>query len=119
MSTHTTPTRLGPKSRKIWHSVVDDYDLSAAEARVLEDACREVDLIERMELEQRDAPLTARGSMGQPVPAPLIGELRQHRATLARLLAQLGLDSGGASAQDSASQSARDLARKRWGSGAG
>lgn len=110
------PTRLGAKARHLWAEITGAYELRADELRVLEDSCREVDLIERMEAEQRDLPLVAKGSMGQDVAAPLVQELRQHRTALARLLQQLKLpEEGGDAARSSA---ARDLAMARWGRGA-
>lgn len=109
------PTRLGTKARRMWNDITTAYELRADELRVLEDACREIDLIERMEAEQRGLPLVVKGSQGQDVAAPLVQELRQHRATLARLLLQLKLpDEGGEAARSSA---ARELAMARWAPG--
>lgn len=110
------PTKLSAKSRRLWTDITAAYELRVDELRVLEDSCREIDLIERMEAEQRDLPLVAKGSMGQDVAAPLVQELRQHRATLARLLLQLKLpEEGGDAARSTA---ARDLAMARWTRGA-
>lgn len=109
------PTGLGAKARKFWVAAVSSFEFRIDELRVLEDACREMDLIDRMESEQRDRPLIARGSQGQEVAAPLVQELRQHRTALARLLTQLRLpDEGGEQARSSA---ARDLAMARWSVG--
>jgi len=109
------PTGLGAKARKFWADVTSAFELRVDELRVLEDACREMALIDRMEKEQHGSPLTAKGSMGQEVAAPLVQELRQHRSTLARLLLQLKLpDEDG---EVSRSASARELAMARWGSG--
>lgn len=109
------PTGLRAKSRAFWAAAVKAYDFRLDELRVLEDACREMDLIDLMEKEQRGRPLTAKGSMGQEVAAPLVQELRQHRTALARLLVQLKLpDEGGDAARSSA---ARELAMARWAVG--
>lgn len=123
-----TPTKLSAKARAIWTGITRDYELRADELRVLEDACREVDLIERLELELRDSKLVVEGSMGQPVASPLVQEIRQHRATLARLFAALKLpaDEGGSGAGEGspgpgggdASRSARAAAQARWSRGA-
>lgn len=106
------PTGLGAKARKFWVAAVSEFDFRIDELRVLEDACREMDLIDRMEKEQRGRPLIARGSQGQEVAAPLVQELRQHRTSLARLLSQLQIpdDDGGASR----SAAARELVMARW-----
>lgn len=110
------PTGLKAKSRHLWTEIVKAYELRIDELRVLEDSCREIDLIERMEAEQRKLPLVVKGSQGQDVAAPLVQELRQHRATLARLLQQLRLPDDGADA--GRSSAGRDLAMSRWSRGA-
>lgn len=115
------PAKLGAKARRVWEELTADYEFRADELRVLEDACREIDLIERLEREQRDAPLVVEGSQGQPVASPLVQELRQHRAVLSRLFAALKLpdevpgESLGVSPQSSAG---RALASVRWHRGA-
>ena len=45
------------------------------------------DLQERLEEALKDADLLVRGSMGQEVANPLIGEVRQHRTTINTLMA--------------------------------
>lgn len=113
------PARLKAKGRRLWDDVTSTYDLRADELAVLEHAARELDLIERLERELDGNGLTVAGSMGQLVAHPLIGELRQHRATAQRLLAQLKLpdDSGDGRADAAAagrSTSAREAANARW-----
>lgn len=112
------PRGLSVKGRKLWRDVTSQYQLRVDELRVLEDACREVDIIERLEDEMEDAPLTVHGSMGQPVANPLIQELRMHRSVLARLLGNLKFPdapAAGGAVPTSASSSARALAAQRWG----
>lgn len=116
MTKPTAPAHLGGKARKLWRDISGEYELRADELRVLEDACREVDLVERLEESLRSEPLVVEGSQGQPVASPLVQELRQHRVVLARLLAQLKLpDESGARDTSSA---ARTAAAARWGRGA-
>lgn len=110
------PARLTAKSRALWTKLTKEFEFRADELRVLEDCCREIDLIERMETELRDAPMVVRGSMGQPVAAPLVQEVRQHRATLARLFASLKLPDD-SSSQEQRSSQARNAAQARWGTG--
>lgn len=112
------PEGLGSKALVVWSEVSDAYDLRVDELRVLEDACREIDLIERLEAELRGAELIVVGSMGQPVANPLVQELRQHRGVLARLLGWLKLPDEEAPAKGNASASARQAAMARWGRGA-
>lgn len=110
------PNGLSSTSRKMWREIVSKYELRTDELRVLEDACREVDLIGLLERELDGAELIVKGSMGQPVANPMISELRQHRATLQRLLAALKLPDEGVSASRSAA--AREAANARWRRGA-
>lgn len=118
----SAPAKLGTKARGLWAAVTKTYDLRVDELRVLEDACREIDLIERLEGELREAKLVVKGSMGQPVANPLVQELRQHRGVLARLLAGLKLpdseDGRAAAAAADRSSSAREAAHARWRRGA-
>jgi hypothetical protein len=102
----------------MWREITETYDLRADELRVLEDACREVDLIERLEEAMKDAPLTSSGSMGQLVAHPLVQELRQHRSTLKALLGSLKLPDDPGGKAESRSASARDAANARWRRGA-
>lgn len=92
MTKPRAPRNLAAGGRRLWDSVLASHTLRADEIRVLEDACREADLIDEMESEQRGASKTTRGSMGQVVAAPLVSELRQHRATLTTMLRSLNLD---------------------------
>jgi hypothetical protein len=109
------PIHLGTKAKRLWSDVVGKYDLRADELRLLEDACREIDIIERLEVEFRGADTMVKGSMGQLVASPLLQELRQHRAVVARLLGQLKLpDEDAERAPESASDKARRAANTRW-----
>ena len=117
MSTPTAPVHLGPKARKLWKDTVRAFDLRVDELRILEDACREVDLIERLENEIRGLPsLTVKGSMGQPVISELVKDVRQHRNTLKALLGALKLTEDGESKPRSTT--AREAAQARWRRGA-
>jgi len=112
------PTHLGLQGKRLWDRIVGDFTLRPDELRILEDACREADLVDRIDGELRDAPLTVPGSMGQPVASPLVQEVRQHRAVLKTLLAQLKLTEDGETEAVARSASARAAANARWGRGA-
>lgn len=123
MAKHSAPANLGAKARKIWRGITEVYDLRPDELRILEEACREVDLIDMMEKALSDAlkagEFTVRGSMGQPVANPLMAEIRQHRGTLQRLLGALKLpDDAAEAAEGSRSTAARTAAAARWKRGA-
>lgn len=116
------PTKLGPQGRALWNSIVPTYELRPDELRVLADACREADLIERLHDELAVSDLITRGSMGQEVASPHVSEIRQHRTVLANLLKSLKIPdtaSGAARKHAATSEKARSAARARWGSGAG
>lgn len=110
-----TPVHLATKGRALWRDVTAEYDLRPDELRVLEDACREADLIERLEDTIRNLPgLVTRGSTGQTVAHPLIQEIRQHRVALRGLLAHLRLEADGDVGAAPAPGSAQDRAGERW-----
>jgi hypothetical protein len=115
----STPPGLGTSAARLWRSVTAKYELRFDEARLLEEACRELDLVERLDVELRGAGLVVPGSMGQDRPNPLLSEVRAHRLVLARLLAQVGLcDEVDAEVADRLPQvQARRAARARWGPG--
>lgn len=107
----------------LWRLIVNVYDLRPDELRVLEDACGEAVLIDRLRRALDDgAPLIVKGSMGQQVASPLLTEIRQHRSTLAQLLGRLHLpdDPNEVSSDSPAERSvkARAAANARWRRGA-
>jgi hypothetical protein len=106
---------MGKAGLKLWHDVTGKYDLRPDELRVLEDACRETALIDRMEAEARTAALMIAGSMGQSVVNPLFSELRQHRSAFAALMRQLKLpDEEPVVESENRSAQARTAAKSRW-----
>jgi len=116
------PTKLGASGKALWSSIIPAYDLRPDEVRILTDACREADLIARLQDALESADLVTRGSMGQEVASPFVSEIRQHRTVLANLLKSLKIpDSPATAARKKAhvSDQARAAARSRWGSGAG
>lgn len=112
------PTGLTTKSRRLWTDITSKYELRADELRLLEDACREADIVERLEKALAGDDLMVEGSQGQPVASPLLQEVRQHRSVLARLLTGLKLPEEEAARTEGRSESARHAAMARWGSGA-
>lgn len=85
------PHGLKKRGRKLWRDVIPAYQLRADELVLLETACRCVDLVDQLEADMADQPLTVKGSMGQLRENPLLSETRQQRALLNRTLAQLAL----------------------------
>lgn len=112
------PAGLGESGTELWTSIADVYTLRPDELRILQDACRQADLVAELEDARRGEPLTTRGSMGQDVINPYISELRAHRTVLSNLLKTLKLpEDAGTTARKNAktSEQARKAARARWG----
>jgi hypothetical protein len=115
MNKPRTPPNLSEKSGRFWRDVVGQYSLRPDELRILQDACRECDLIDMLRKEMARAPLYMKGSQGQTCVNPVITELRLHRATLAALLKQLKLPDEMDRVQVPRSVGARAAAQIRWG----
>lgn len=109
------PEGLGNRAAQLWEGVTSSYRLRADELILLEDACREVDIIARLDAALVDAPMVVEGSYKQPAPNPALVEVRQHRGTLASLLKQLRLPDQPAQPPLTASEKARMAAHARWG----
>ena len=114
------PPGLSPAARKLWRDVEKGQRLRPDQFRILEDACKEADVIDAMEAAwlEEGRPMTSRGSQGQLVAHPLISELRQHRGTITTLLRTLALadtDTSATDAKRATRESATALARARWG----
>lgn len=114
MAAQPAPTKLGPKARKVWVDITTTYTLRPDELRFLEDACREIDLVERLEKELGKADLIVRGSQGQPVANPLAQEIRQHRTTIKALFAAIDLPDDDSRLAGARSSAARQAANARW-----
>lgn len=89
-----TPKGLQASGKRLWRSITAEFDLEndPDKAEILAQACRVVDQIAELDEAAAEAPLTVRGSMGQPVISPFIAEARVQRALLAQLLARLNFE---------------------------
>ncbi|MEO1058687.1 MAG: hypothetical protein AAFY28_17410 [Actinomycetota bacterium] len=85
------PDRLDAGGHSLWRDVTNAYTLRPDELRLLEDACRERDLIDKLDEALTTTDLTAAGSTGQLVIHPLVAEIRLHRSVFASLCARLKL----------------------------
>jgi hypothetical protein len=111
------PANLGTEGKLIWTSITKAHDLGPDAVRILTDACREADIVQRLEDELRDSPLMVTGSQGQLVASPLVSEVRQHRSVLSALLKALRLPvtaDVARMAEQETSEKARAAARARW-----
>lgn len=116
MATKTAPKGLGVKARKFWRETVGAYELSPSEALLLEGACREIDIIERLQDELEEASLVVAGSMGQDTAHPLLQEVRMHRAAFGSIIKQLALPEVEDEKKSTPrSRQAQHAANARWG----
>lgn len=114
------PKGLAKGGSKLWRAIVRTGELGPDLLRVLEDACREADLIDDLEQSQIGQPRTVPGSQKQLVIHPIISELRQHRTVLSALLRALDVprpDRGEAENIHTIREAATSLARARWPQG--
>jgi len=92
----STPRDLGGNGRKLWRKLAqqvadDGLILDERELFLLHAACRETDMLARIEAALEGADMTVRGAQGNWVAHPLLGEARRSRAQVASLLKQIGL----------------------------
>lgn len=109
----SAPETLATAGVALWSEVVKSYDLRADELATLEDACSITDMVSALSSAwgELGKPLTTKGSMGQEVIHPLIGEIRTQRMARNSLWRQLKLpdDAGGESVNQN-----RDAANASW-----
>ncbi len=117
MAKSKPPATLNTAGKSLWGTIADTYTLRPDERAVLTKACETADMIAQLDKAWADLgkPFMTRGSMGQDVIHPLIGERRAQSAALARLLAQLKLPDDEAGGQ---SNQQRSAAQTRWTHGA-
>jgi hypothetical protein len=85
------PRGLGTRGKTLWHEIFQTYELNPSEIEIAHEMARCVDEIDAMTRQLRTEKLTVKGSRNQPVPHPLLAEVRAHRELLRRLARQLGL----------------------------
>lgn len=114
MSKPKPPAVLESAGATLWSSVVAKYDLRVDEFAVLEAACKTADMIATLDKEWAalGKPFLTRGSMGQDVIHPLIGERRSQQSALAALFRQLKLPDDASTAPET--NPARSAAASRW-----
>lgn len=80
------PRELGPGGRRLWRDVAEPFELAGHEQRLLLEACRTVDDLDRLAaVIAEQGVLSADGSRAHPA----LVEARNLRTVLGRLLGQL------------------------------
>lgn len=101
----TEPAKLGQRAKDLWNGVLNEVELDSAGLAILEDACRTIDIVDRLSgalsskkqewiRVDEDARVLAdeHGAVEiHLVINPLLGEIRQQRLALKQFLAQLKL----------------------------
>lgn len=119
MVTIPAPGDLADAGVALWDSIAGKYALRPDELARLAAVCRTADTTSFLEKAWIDLgrPMITKGSMGQEVIHPLIGELRSQRAALDAALARLRLPDD---ADDAAAvNQQRDAANSKWATGRG
>ncbi len=84
------PDDLGERGQRLWNAFTESNpNFGQGEIELLVEACRLVDRLTTLEAELESLPLTVKGSRGQPVPQPLLSEIRAERGLLAKLIEAL------------------------------
>ncbi len=113
-SRQKAPSGLAAAGRRLWGAVCADYTLEVAELAVLALACRQADDVAALEVAVKADGMMVAGAAGQRRLNAAVGELRQSRATLARLLGQLALPREDERPMTAAQERASRAARARW-----
>ena len=82
--------QYGPRGEALWRSITGRFELAPHEEVMLGSACRHADMIERLEVLIAES-LEVTGAAGQRRLSPAVGELRQCRLALSKLLSDLAL----------------------------
>ncbi|MGO1385747.1 MAG: hypothetical protein ACTHU1_13305 [Arachnia sp.] len=90
-----TPNGLKAPGKKLWTTIVDDYELGEHELVILVEACRTVDSLAALEAIVTADGVTDKSPQGVRA-HPALVEARQQRLVLAKLIASLRIPTDGA-----------------------
>jgi hypothetical protein len=87
------PNGFARRGKALWTELHTEFDFTGEPHKriLVEDACREADLVDRLQRVVDKNDLRVKGSNQQPVTAPEVSELRLHRKTLSDMLRALSL----------------------------
>ena len=117
--TKKTAPAFGPRGQAFHDYALAEYDLSETEKALLLEACRTLDDLEALAQVLKTDGITVTGSTGQTRAHPALGEIRQHRLALGKLLSLLELPNPDGEvlptfAKAQQRQAGRRGAEKRW-----
>jgi hypothetical protein len=111
----TPPPGCGTVGRKLWRSILTDYEFDQHEMVLLERACRVADVCAALQaVVDSDGPMTT-NRFGDAVAHPALVELRQQSIVFARLVAALRVPATDDDAQQTRPQQRRTGARGVYG----
>ncbi len=87
------PTGTGAAGRRLWQSVVSDFEMDEHELAVLVEVVRPLDVLDELDAVVRSEGAVVDGPQGSRA-NPAVVEARQQRVVLARLLAALRMPVG-------------------------
>lgn len=109
------PQGLGPRGAAFWTDVTGTWEVDRDERELLAEACRSLDQLDALQAALDSDGVMVTGSTGQLRVHPAIAQINATRATLGRLLAQIGLpDEQDEALPSMASLRARKAAETRW-----
>jgi len=115
------PDSLGKRGAAFFTRIEKDIELEEWERQLLTEAARTLDEIDALKDSLDSLGVTVKGSMGQVVANPVLGELRQARAMFAKLVHQLDLPVDDeesvprTAAERAITEDAKNAANVRWG----
>jgi hypothetical protein len=107
------PPDLSSRAAGFWARTVDNYDLTDGELELLAECVVTMSEIDALREALAADGVTVAGSRGQRRVHPAVGEVRQHRMALARLLKAIALPAEDES-ESWATKNARAAALARW-----
>lgn len=84
-------TKFNKAGQDYWDAMTGKYGFTISEEILLTRICIELDLIDRMDIEVADSDFITKGSMGQDVANPLLGEISKHTGLINTLIKSLHL----------------------------
>ncbi|MEU0845342.1 hypothetical protein ABZ370_38560 [Streptomyces sp. NPDC005962] len=115
MTSDDASESLGQGGRALWESITRNLELRPDERALLKEAARTQDVVDALSAALDEHGPMTEGSKGQLRVSPIVGELRQQRLTLVRLLGALGIPESDDEARPvTTTTRARKAAAARW-----